>query len=780
MRFTRLFKGSLRLVATALLLASSAAVGTETAKARFTVADSIGWTAVLNFEGDYRSNPISGTALFSPDGQRFAIHTRKGILDRNVTVETLLVFDTRAVTDFVRSNRADRPSPIRTFDIELTRDSGSLAHIQWLDAARLAFIAEGRHGVNQLFVADVRGHNLEQVTDSATDVTSFAASDDVVLYYARQPLGPLPLVNSVGDRTFSEVLYERETDDTPLELFRLSLRTKAITRLAAPAVRLLDLFQGIWLAPSGRYAIVFVPVTNAPPHWRQYRIPNQDLFGSSGQRIPTDPLAETDREDWFHTQYALVDVKQNRVTALLDAPSGWLAQNGTPIGVFWPQRGEHTVLITDTFLPLLNVSDATREPRTRHPAIAEVNLESGAVNVVLWEPSRVSAPSPAKDREGPWIIESIAWDERVQALRVVQRISNHDGRAPGYQTSVLQKKGSAWRRTVVPRSDAERAHPLAIHLNQNLNSPPRIIATTRGDARELYDPNPQAAHLAFGQTEIVTWKDSRHDVTWKGGLLRPPDAAPGRRYPLIVQTHGFDEHQFLLDGPGAGGSTAMAAQAFANAGFFVLQIEDKPFSVDEAEGVLFADGFEAGIQSLIERGEIDSSRVGLIAFSRSGFHAIHLLARYPHLLKAINISDAVQIGYLSHVLLTNSPRSTQRQLESMSGGPPTLANAGEWFARNPTYALAQTSAAVRLEANSIGAVLGMWEAYSMLRNAGRAVDLVYFPEGSHVQTRPAERLGSQGGNLDWFRFWLTDEVDPAAEKAAQYRRWVQLRAPQVP
>jgi hypothetical protein len=55
------------------------------------------------------------------------------------------------------------------------------------------------------------------------------------------------------------------------------------------------------------------------------------------------------------------------------------------------------------------------------------------------------------------------------------------------------------------------------------------------------------------------------------------------------------------------------------------------------------------------------------------------------------------------------------------------------------------------------------------------VDLIVFTEGQHVLTNPAERIISQGGTVDWFRFWLKDEEDPDPAKAEQYKRWRELR-----
>jgi hypothetical protein len=36
-------------------------------------------------------------------------------------------------------------------------------------------------------------------------------------------------------------------------------------------------------------------------------------------------------------------------------------------------------------------------------------------------------------------------------------------------------------------------------------------------------------------------------------------------------------------------------------------------------------------------------------------------------------------------------------------------------------------------------------------------------------------MASQGGSVDWFRFWLQDYEDPEPAKAEQYKRWRELR-----
>ena len=72
-------------------------------------------------------------------------------------------------------------------------------------------------------------------------------------------------------------------------------------------------------------------------------------------------------------------------------------------------------------------------------------------------------------------------------------------------------------------------------------------------------------------------------------------------------------------------------------------------------------------------------------------------------------------------------------------------------------------------------VLLMWETYAGLHRLGRPVDLIMLHTDEHELTNPAVRLASQGGSVDWFRFWLQGYEDPDPAKTDQYKRWRELR-----
>jgi hypothetical protein len=69
----------------------------------------------------------------------------------------------------------------------------------------------------------------------------------------------------------------------------------------------------------------------------------------------------------------------------------------------------------------------------------------------------------------------------------------------------------------------------------------------------------------------------------------------------------------------------------------------------------------------------------------------------------------------------------------------------------------------------------MWEPYAVLRFLHKPVDLIMLHDDEHVLSNPTARMASQGGSVDWFRFWLQGYEDPNPAKAAQYRRWEGLR-----
>jgi dipeptidyl aminopeptidase/acylaminoacyl peptidase len=63
----------------------------------------------------------------------------------------------------------------------------------------------------------------------------------------------------------------------------------------------------------------------------------------------------------------------------------------------------------------------------------------------------------------------------------------------------------------------------------------------------------------------------------------------------------------------------------------------------------------------------------------------------------------------------------------------------------------------------------------VLKDQGKAVDLLYSRSGKHNLRKPLEILAHQELLVDWFDFWLNGHEDPDPSKAEQYSRWRKLR-----
>ncbi len=111
----------------------------------------------------------------------------------------------------------------------------------------------------------------------------------------------------------------------------------------------------------------------------------------------------------------------------------------------------------------------------------------------------------------------------------------------------------------------------------------------------------------------------------------------------------------------------------------------------------------------------------------------------------------------------------------MIGAPPFGEGLQLWLKRSPGFNLDKVATPLLVVGEGPYSLLYMWEPYAGLRYLHKPVDLIMLNSDEHVLTNPAVRMASQGGSVDWFRFWLQDYEDPDPTKTEQYARWRELR-----
>jgi len=754
----------------------------------FTVKDSI---EMLRFSRDLGSG--KSTVIFSPNKRYFATVTSRGVMQSDEIESTIWIFRSEAVKKYLTTHGdAEAPAPwsiakfaaVPTVDYLASYES-IVSDVQWLpNSSSILFLVRSSHKKRELYQVDLSSGSARALTAAGRDVFQFKFKDGVIVYRAAQSGESRPqtidstdiAARDVTGVPLQTILFpERQRFDQYSEL-RVIRNGRDVT-LRDPTnsqpIRLLNSiqvpeFNPLSISPGGTAVAVLLPSKEIKKSWESYE-PEPTLPGlklRSG-----DPGAVADSNWDRPVQYALVNLKTGESKSLVNAPSGDSLGYDDQSHAVWSEHGGD-LLLTNTYLSLDEVGDSERSKRLRPCAAAVINLNSSGSSCLAF----------SRGNGSPLLNASFGEDDN----EVVLRFGNTSVTLLGPREERYRRVNEGWQLSKSssnvdnyessPDKDANCptsvSRRLSIEVRQDLNTPPTLWARdcASGISKRIWDPNPNLATLALGEASVFHWRD-KTGYEWTGGLIKPPGHVPGLRYPLVIQTHGFYENEFMTDGSF---TTAFAARPLASTGLVVLQIPTNHNHLNTSDEVPDQiRGIDSAIDKLDSGGLIDRSRVGIIGFSRTSYHVESLLIKEPSRFAAATIADGFDASYMQEMLfgVSTSPHDTQK----IYGASPFGETLKQWVEGAPSFHLDQIKTPLRVEAIGPGSILGEWEIYSSLWQQGKPVDLIYIPDGQHILQKPLERMASQQGNVDWFRFWLKGEEDSDPLKATQYARWRELR-----
>ena len=684
-------------------------------------------------------------ARFSPNGRQFVISTTRGNITENTNDYTLLLFQT--------DKALQSPTPEALVTLSSSSNRPGIQAVTWVNDTTLAFLGENPGALQQVYEIDCRTKRLTKLTHSATNVIAYALSPDNGRFFFLAERPTVPLFEAKDKRDGVVVSSQplpalvagesRVLGSQIADLFAGSMREgqEAPVRIGGDFTP----WSGLWLSGNGSYLIVEGFVTDIPENWKDY------TERSLQERLRTDAFNRG-----YHpilSRYELINVASGQREPLLDAPAA--GGTCTDKAVIWSPDSS-SVVVSEAYLPL-NVADtAERRLRQSKKLLAEIKIPSLAIVPIS---SREACP--------------LMWDYRSGKL-LTGLTSFITPATVSYADLRGFERGTAgWKEVEFPKSGLAQNERIAVTLEEDMNTAPKLVVREIQTGREsiLLDFNPQFKNLEFGQVQNIMFK-ARDGHGVNAGLYLPPHYAKGTKYPLVIQTHGWDPHRFWIDGPW---TTAFAAQPLAGRGFVVVQLDEdlsKLSTPDEAPGE--ASAYEGAIDYLDSLGLIDRERVGIVAFSRTGLGVTYALTHSNYHFAAANIADAGDAGYFAYLSIASWVPDAWPDYEAVNGGSPFDAGMASWL-KNSCFNLANVTTPIREEAHGIFGILGAWQWFIGLSRLYKPVELIYIPDGDHVLVKPWERLVSQQGSVDWFSFWLKGEEDPDPTKAVQYARWRELR-----
>jgi hypothetical protein len=745
-------------------------------------------------EMSYIINPSESSAIedrlvapiVSPDQKSFLLLTQRGVLTTNKLEASIWLFDRNIVLSYLNKKSLIKPVPRLLVSLGAVSNAPVISDVRWLEGSRkIAFLGKKNSPCQQLFVADAVSGEVTTLSNDDSFVTAYDIRGDTVAYTALDMEIPLPqdqydMVDVLGKSIYS-LLFASPLNLANLDESSILIRPNSLHLLLnGREIPIKLTFQGkplklfmpmLSLSPDGKFLITIAPVEKIPANWQEYR-PALDI--SYYHLAPENHRAIEEENIWKAAEPVIVDLQTSRVSPLVNAPTGrsLLYIYDAPTRAIWSENGCR-VILSDTFLPLDgNLADEERRERSSAPAIIVVDRCKAEIQPVTYV-----GKSPYREKIDSRVI-GMSWSSSVDNEIDLSYVLTRTNRSIINKVSYRLVAGE-WTKKSNPGigSDKGSEDENELSVKQDLNQPPVLagIGSNDRDTSIIWDPNPQLANISFGKASLYHWKDKNGHL-WAGILVLPPDFKANIRYPLVIQTHGFDPDSFFAEGQY---TTGNGGRALAAKEIIVLQMDEPdPKTLQTPEnGPSALLGFESAVDTLSFAGMVDRHRVGVIGFSFTCFHVLYAMTHKPDLFAAASITDGNDLSYVQYVLSTDTHNTFQEVDEKTYSGVPFGKNLINWTNDAPNFNLDQVRTPLLISALEKGHLLSEWEPYSGLRRLGKPVDMVWFPkqDAPHVLVQPHHRYLSEGSAVDWFSFWLKAEEDPDPAKADQYRRWKNLR-----
>jgi hypothetical protein len=716
----------------------------------------------------------------SPDSRRYASMLIRGKSEQDGVEAELVVGGLEALADAVPR------SIVKLF----TRGFGGTMHGAmdstkllmpgtnfpvWLDGETIAFRWEDERGVQQVVAVDVGTKQWRFVTHSQTDVTGFSSGNaNVIVFQAKRGMSleqsdsasrdgyaisskdALPLlIGAVSEATFLDIKWgvgdhfvvRRDRPGEPARKVRIEQGGASTYYLQWPQM-------SATVSPDGRWALISATPREPGAQWRRYNGATLGVFLREWQESRHAIHARQLQ------QIFLVSVDEAVARPLWDAP---LMPNRFTKAAWSPDSKR--VVLGPTYLPAPGASRAGLEG----DAVVELEPLSGKY---------LELPLQASDARR---IRSIRW---VAAGMVAIEV--------GEQVRLFVRDLHRWRMAKDDEASGWKGPRVKVDVTEGPNAPPILQAIDRASGAKVtaLDLNPGlTGRFALGKVGFVGWKDAS-GRNWEGRIFYPVGYRAGRRYPLVIQTHNWGRREsFTLYGRGGGSTLALGpgesiylAQPLAGRGVAVLQIGPRPASwsssddrSDEARDVML--GITSAVDYLDSEELIDRGRVGIMGFSRSGWHVEYALAFAEFPFAAAIVCDNIDSGYFE------AGMQGWIDQERRNGTEPFGAGLKGWLENAPALNAEHISAPLLMMitnsfAGRSGPVVQGWEMFSRLRYLSKPVEFFVAPmieRGSHNLHNPHQLLTVRERAMDWWLFWLKDEVDPAESKREQYASWRELK-----
>jgi dipeptidyl aminopeptidase/acylaminoacyl peptidase len=280
--------------------------------------------------------------------------------------------------------------------------------------------------------------------------------------------------------------------------------------------------------------------------------------------------------------------------------------------------------------------------------------------------------------------------------------------------------------------------------------------------RKLTDMTAQVKDWNVGSAEVVSWK-SKDGATIEGILRKPANYDTSKKYPLLVVIHGGPTG---ISRPTlSAGDTYYPTQIFLAKGALVLEPNYRgsagygaAFRALNVRNLGVGDMWDvtSGVDSLIDRGIVDGSKLGSMGWSQGGYISA-FLTTHTDRFKAISAGAGIS-DWRTYYVNTDITPFTRQYLHATPWDDPEI-----YQKTSPMAAIKQAKTPTLIQVGSVDKRVpppNSFELYRGLQDQRVASRLILYNGFGHPITKPKSNRAVMRANLDWFNRYIWGEEFP--------------------
>ena len=286
-----------------------------------------------------------------------------------------------------------------------------------------------------------------------------------------------------------------------------------------------------------------------------------------------------------------------------------------------------------------------------------------------------------------------------------------------------------------------------------------IASTNDFSLKKITDASNQLVGWNTPLNEIINWK-SKDGATIEGILLKPRNYNASKKYPLLVVIHGGPTG---VDFPDPVPTYVYPIMQWCEKGAIVLRVNyrgsagyGEKFRSLNVRNLGVGDMWDvmSGVQSLIKKGMIDSTRMGCMGWSQGGYISAFLTTNTSSF-KAISVGAGIS-NWVTYYVNTDITPFTRQYLRA---DPWTDMKIYEKTSPMTNISRARTPTLIQHgEFDKRVPIPNAYELYRGLQDRGVPSKLIVYKGFGHGITKPKERLAAIWHNWEWFNKYIWGET----------------------